>query len=436
MIDNYLSKINQDRWYKLKDHAIQLELITDKIRFKVVPAGRRSGKTERAKRFIIKEALRNPGEAYFVAAPTRDQVKKIYWMDLKKLMPESQKLKPPSETELTLHFKNGTTIVLIGLDKPERIEGTFWSGGIIDEIADIKEGAWENHISPALDTFNPSRPDYLAWCWLIGVPDGLNHYYEMAQYAENSNDPDWKLYHWKSSEILPAKTIEAAKRRMSRKQYLQEYEASFETSTGRVYEDYSKDNHTNETIKSHEQLLWMHDFNYTPMSSAIGALRDGKIYILDEIILESAISTQSTLEFVERYKDHKNKKVVIYGDPAGRAGEKHGHSSDYTQIESTLREYGWTYQRKVKPKAPAIKDRQNAVRAKIKNTKGEVNLYVNPVKAKYADKGLSTVQTKKGSTFQEIETEYQHITTGIGYYIDYEFPATGNRITAYNKKHT
>jgi len=436
MIDNYLSKINQERWYKLKDHVVQLELITDRVRFKVVPAGRRSGKTERAKRFIIKEALRNSGEAYFIAAPTRDQVKKIYWQDLKKLMPESQKFKPPSETELTLHFKNGTTIVLIGLDKPERIEGTFWSGGIIDEIADVKEGAWENHISPALDTYNPSRPDYLAWCWFIGVPDGLNHYYEMAQYAENSNDSDWKLYHWKSSEILPAKTIEAAKRRMSRKQYLQEYEASFETSTGRVYEDYSKDNHTNETIKNHERLLWMHDFNYTPMSSAIGVLRNGKIYILDEIILESAISTQSTLEFVERYKDHKKKKVIVYGDPAGRAGEKHGHSSDYTQIESTLRENGWTYQRKVKSKAPAIKDRQNAVRAKIKNTKGEVNLYVNPVKAKYADKGLSTVQTKKGSTFQEIETEYQHITTGIGYYIDYEFPANGNRITAYNKKHT
>ena len=116
-------------------------------------------------------------------------------------MPESQKAKPPSETELTLHLKNGTVIILIGLDKPERIEGTFWSGGIIDEIADIKEGAWEANISPALDTFNPSRPDYQAWCWLIGVPDGLNHQYDMANYAETANDPQWKLYHWKSREI-------------------------------------------------------------------------------------------------------------------------------------------------------------------------------------------------------------------------------------------
>ncbi len=422
-ISDYLSITNQKRWYKLIDHPVQLALVTDKARFKVVPAGRRSGKTERAKRFIVKEALRHPSESYFIAAPTRDQVKKIYWLDLKKLMPFSQ-IDKISETELSITLLNQTTITLIGLDKPERIEGVFWTGGVIDEIADIKPDAWGNHIRPALDTFNPTKPDTLAWCWLIGVPDGLNHYYDMAQYAENGNDSEWKLYHWKSSDILPPKTIESAKRSLSPKQFKQEYEASFETSTGRIYDDYSKDNHTTETIQDHEQLLWMHDFNYTPMSSAIGVRRGEKIYILDEIILESAISTQSTLEFVDRYKDHKNKHVLVYGDPAGRAGEKHGHSSDYTQIENTLRSNGWRFERKVKSKAPAIKDRQNSLRAKIKNTVGEIYLYVNPSKARYADKGLSTVQSKKGSTFQEVETEYQHITTGIGYFMDYEYPIT------------
>jgi hypothetical protein len=420
-----LSVLNANRWYKLKPLPVQLDLVQDEVRFKVVPAGRRSGKTERAKRFIIKTALKNEQEAYFVAAPTRDQVKKIYWTDLKRLAPESQVVKF-SETELAIYFTNGTTITLIGLDKPERIEGTFWSGGIIDEIADIKPDAWEAHIRPALDTYNPSRPDYLAWCWLIGVPDGLNHYYDMYQYAMTANDPDWKGYHWKSSDILPEKTIIAAKRQMSAKQYKQEYEASFETATGRIYEDYSEDNHTDETIKEHEQLLWMHDFNYTPMSSAVGVVRweNGKenIYILDEIVLQSAITTQSTVEFLDKYEDHKNKHVIIYGDPAGRAGEKHGHESDYTQIEDTLREHGWSYERRVTPAAPAIKDRQNALRAKIKNQYHEVSLFVNPSKAPYANKGLATVQTKKGSTFQEVETEYQHITTAIGYFVAYDYP--------------
>lgn len=415
------------RWYRLIDHPVQTDLIAaveSGVRFPVVPAGRRSGKTERAKRFVAKMAMKNAGEMYFIAAPTRDQVKKIYWADMKKLCLTSLCSKAPSETELIIFLDNGTQVQLIGLDRPERIEGVFWSGGVIDEIADVKAEAWEANIRPALDTFNPTRPDYRAWCWLIGVPDGLNHYYDMAQYAESGHDPDWKLFHWKSAEILPPETIAAAKRQMSSKQYKQEYEASFEGATGRIYEDYDKRNHTSERIQPHEQLLWMHDQNFTPLSSAIGVRRDEDLYLLDEIVLTSAISKQSAIEFVEKFAKHENKNVLIYGDPAGRAGEKHGHASDYTDIEGVLRSNGWTFTRKVRTAAPAIKDRQNAVRAKICTADGVRSLFVNPTTAKWCDKGLATVQLQEGSTFQEDQkNKYQHITTAIGYCVDVEWPS-------------
>lgn len=75
------------RWYPLKDHPVQLALIAavgSGIRFPLVPAGRRSGKTERFKRFLVKQANRIVG-MYFAAAPTHAQAKKIFWDDLKKL---------------------------------------------------------------------------------------------------------------------------------------------------------------------------------------------------------------------------------------------------------------------------------------------------------------------------------------------------------------
>jgi len=417
-----LANKDAERWYPLTEHPTQTALVNDRVRFKVVPAGRRSGKTERAKRFVVREAMREPGP-YFVAAPTRDQVKRIYWNDLKRLCFTSVLGdRSVSESELQIRLPNGSTISLVGLDQPQRMEGVLWIGGIIDEIADVREGAWQENISPALDTFNPLRPDYRPWCWLIGVPDGLNHYYEMAEYARTSGDADWKLYTWKSADILPKDVIDAAKRRMSPRQYRQEYEASFETASGRVYEDYSPKNYTTETIKTHEQLMWHHDFNFTPMSSGIGVRRGNDFYILDEIILTSAVARQSALEFVEKFKNHSNRKVIIYGDPAGRAGEKHGHASDYTEMEQVLRANNWQVERKVKAAAPAIKDRQNAVRAKICNAKGEVSLYVNIEKAKYVHKGFATVQIKKGSTFLEEDSDYQHITTAVGYCVDYEWP--------------
>ena len=265
---------------------------------------------------------------------------------------------------------------------------------------------------------HPGDEEYKAFCWLLGVPDGLNHYYDLCEMAKAGESPDFKVFHWMTEEIFPEMAA-AAKKVMSERQYNQEFRAAFETATGRIYEAYSDDNKTNDTIKSHEQLHWMHDQNFTPLSSAIGVIRDDSLYLLDEIVLTSAVSSEAAEEFVDKYKDHKNKHVILYGDPAGRAGEKHGHKSDYDQIKDILRKHGWQFSDKVKRKHPAIKDRQNAVRARIKNADGDIRLYVNPVAAKWCHKGLATVQLKAGSTFQEDQTnQYQHITTAIGYMVD------------------
>lgn len=415
------------RWYALRDHPVQLALMSavpNGMRFPLVPAGRRSGKTERFKRFLVKQASADSGP-YFAAAPTHAQAKKIFWDDLKAFTLSATHKRRPSESELIIYMDCGSEIHVIGLDKPQRIEGIPWRGGGIDEFADIKSDAWEANILPALNTVNPTDPDYRAWCWLLGVPDGLNHYYDLCVKAESGADPNFGVFHWKSAEILPPDVMDAMRRAMSAKQFKQEFEASFETAGGRIYEDYGKHNTTHEKIQPHEQLMWMHDQNFTPLSSAIGVRRNkDDLYLLDEIVLTSAVSRQSAVEFVEKYKNHQNRHVLIYGDPAGKAGEKHGHASDYTDIEGVLKEHGWRYTRKVKPAHPAIKDRQNAVRTKILTAAGETSLYVNPITAEWCHKGLATVQLKEGSTFQEDQTnQYQHITTAIGYCVDVEWPS-------------
>lgn len=411
------------RWYELKDHPVQLKLINaiaEGVRFPLVPAGRRSGKTERFKRFLVKFANKQKG-MYFAAAPTHDQAKKIFWDDLKAFTLSSTHKRQPSESNRIIYLNNGSEIHVIGLDKPQRIEGIPWTGGGIDEFADIKGSAWESNIYPALNTINPENPEYRAWCWCLGVPDGLNHYYDLCEKAKKENNPMFMVFHWMTEEIFP-EMAEEAKSVMSEKQYNQEFRASFETASGRIYEDYSSENFTTETIKPHEQLLWFHDFNYTPLSSGIAVKRGNKYYMLDEVVLISAVARNSAQEFVERYKDHKNKNVIIYGDPAGKAGEKHSQASDYTDIEDELRRAGWRFQRRVRSKAMSIKDSQNALRAKIKSANGENHFFVNVERCEYGHKGLSTVQLKKGSSFMEEETEYQHITTAMRYMMDYEHP--------------
>jgi hypothetical protein len=416
------------RWYELKDHPVQLNLLTAVmrgVRFPLVPAGRRSGKTERFKRFLVKQANKIVGQ-YFAAAPTHPQAKKIFWQDLLDMTLSCTHKRKPNISDLIIYMNNGSEIHVIGLDKPQRIEGIPWVGGGIDEFADIKADAWEANIYPALNTVNPTRPDYQAWCWLLGVPDGLNHYYDLCEKAKTGISDEYEVFHWMTEEIFPEMAAKA-KQIMSWRQYNQEFRAAFETASGRIYDGYSEKNYTTETILPHEQLCWMHDQNFTPLSSAIGVRRGEKgkdLYLLDEIVLTSAVSRQSAEEFVEKYKNHQNKKVLIYGDPAGKAGEKHGHKSDYNDIEDVLRSNGWKFERRVKAAHPAIKDRQNSVRAKICTADGVVSLYVNPKTAEWCHKGLSTVQLQQGSTFQEDQkNQYQHITTAIGYMVDFEWPA-------------
>ena len=192
------------------------------------------------------------------------------------------------------------------------------------------------------------------------------------------------------------------------------------------YEDYSEDNAEICELGPLDQIIWCHDFNYSPMSSAICKIEGDKIKVCDEIVMDSSVAANVAVEFVDRYKLHLNKNLKLYGDPAGKAGEKHGQQSNYTVLVDILTQNGWFVERCVKSAAPAIRDRQNAVRAKICDARGHRRLFVNPKKAPTAHRGLFSTQLKEGSSFLEIEDRSQHITTALGYFIDFVYPVSMN----------
>ena len=152
------------RWTTLRTIAEQVEAYNSPHRFNTLACGRRSGKTELiGKRRLIYRALRGsryPTPRYFVAAPTRDQAKRIYWSDLKAMIHPSWRKGDPSETELVIRLHNGAEIHVVGMDKPERVEGVGWDGCVLDEYANMKPGAWQENIRPSLS-------DRSGWCDFI-----------------------------------------------------------------------------------------------------------------------------------------------------------------------------------------------------------------------------------------------------------------------------
>jgi hypothetical protein len=422
---NPLFKRQLDRWYPLIPHPTQLKLVQAVkigVRFPVVPAGRRSGKTERFKRFVAKEAMKNENELYFVAAPTRDQVKKIYWDDMKALTLSCKHKKRPSESELKIFMPNGTEIHLIGLDKPERIEGVPWTGGGIDEIADIKPNAWQSHILPALNTVNPTRPDYRAWCWLLGVPDGLNHYYDMAKYAKAGNDPDWAYFHWLSSEILPPDVIASAKRQMSPQQFRQEFEASFETVEGVVYPDFDRElNRTYMTVKKADEILGdaaLHigmDFNVGKMSAVVHVIIDNLPYAVDEFM--GLRDTPAMISAI--VKKYHNRTIMIYPDASG----DHNDTRNAGTTDLSLLEKEFIV---IAPNAnPRIKNRVNSVNAMVCNAERVRRYKVNAEKCPMTVDALEKQEWGKDGKPDKAHDK-DHPNDALGYFMYSRYPIAHN----------
>lgn len=221
------------RWTQLRPHEKQAAFFRSPHRFNIVPAGRRSGKTELAKRKLVTAALRgtkfdNP--RFFAAAPTRDQAKRIYWADLKALVSPDLKDGRPSESDLVIPLINGSEIYVVGMDKPERIEGQPWDGGILDEYGNMKEKAWPENIRPALS-------DRHGWCDFIGVPEGRNHYFDLTEKAREDfallgAQSPWAVFEWPSADILDPAEIEAARRDLHPSVFDQEYGGKFVDFSG------------------------------------------------------------------------------------------------------------------------------------------------------------------------------------------------------------
>lgn len=394
-----------------------MRLWTEGKRFAVAPSGRRSGKTELAKRKLVVSLAKKrpwPDPRYFAAAPTREQAKRIFWKDLKALTPPEW-IKKVYETDLCIGTKSGSELWVAGLDKPQRIEGTPWDGGVLDEYANMRPSAWKENIRPALS-------DRSGWCWFIGVPEGLNHYKELADYAKSCSDPEWGFYSWPSSDILPGAELEAAKRVLDPRTYRQEYEASFEGATGSAYYAYKREVHEDAAcaLDSRLPVIICCDFNVDTCVWEIAQTEGGHVRVVDEILLRNTNTVEMGKEALARYGGHRA-GAVIYGDAAGMSRSTAG-KSDY----ALLRELGFKDQF-IRKANPHVKDRVNSVNAMLENSRGEVRLRHHP-RCAALRKDFETVEWREGGfELDKSDAGRTHATDALGYFIEMEFPLGLNR---------
>jgi Terminase large subunit, T4likevirus-type, N-terminal len=367
------------RWTSLRPHHEQLRLWQSKARFKIIPAGRRSGKTELAKRrlvhsLFIKNKYKVPPR-FFAAAPTRDQAKRIWWQDLCDLI-KPDWIKSINASELKIKLKNGAELIVLGMERPQRMEGVSWDGGVIDEYADCKKGTFDAHIRPSL-------ADREGWLWLIGVPDvegpAQVEYEQFYDLASKGTDEEWAAFHWASADILRPEEIASAKRRMDPRLFEQEMMGKFILAGGRAFPDFSQDLH----VKSVDYdpklpICWSLDFNINPMCSGVLQHHDGKIVVLEELVLPDTKTDVAVTAFLDRAAERgwNLEKMQIYGDSTGNCRDSTSGLSDWIIVKNRLAHLSPKF---CVPRAnPAIKETINAINAKLKSADETVSLQVNP----------------------------------------------------------
>lgn len=420
-----------ERWTQLDEHREQLALVNSRARFRVVAAGRRSGKTERLKRRLVRcglEGLSGVQSPTFVAAaPTRDQAKRIFWADLKALSPREW-VESVSESELTIRYRSGAQLMVVGLDRPQRIEGVPLDGIGVDEIAEVKRESWEQSIRPALST--RGRPP--GWAWFTGRPKGRGLFYEL--YSRAGTREGWESFTWTSATVVDPAEIEQARQDLDPLTFAQEYEAQWVSFDGLAYYQWSPKDHLRTlAYDPTKPLIIALDFNVDPGTAVVmqEQLLDGetRTCVVGEVHIPKNSNTPAVCRrLVADWGKHPG-DVLLYGDPAG--GARHTsqtEGTDWDLARAVLRPaFGGRLKERVARKAPYVRDRLNAVNSRLKSTAGLVRLVVDPAKAPNVVRDFEGVTLlaggsgeidKKGSEAKGLT----HLTDAIGYYVSEQFP--------------
>ena len=208
----------------------QEEVWNDTSRFKIVAAGRRTGKSRLAAWLLIVNALQTKKGHVFYIAPTQGQARDIMWQTLLELA--HPVIKSTHINNLHITLINGATIALKGADRPETMRGVSLKFLVLDEYADIKEEVWQQILRPAL-------ADQKGNALFIGTPMGRNHFYDLYKYAEMAEDDTYKAWHFTSYDnpLLDPSEIDAAKSQMSTFAFRQEFMASFEAMGSEIFKE-------------------------------------------------------------------------------------------------------------------------------------------------------------------------------------------------------
>jgi hypothetical protein len=385
----------------------QSQVVNCKKRFVTIIAGRRWGKTTLAIRQLCYHA-RQPNVNVWLVGPSYRSVKMVAWKPLKHRLLDLKWVEKINESSLEITLKNGSVISLKGSDSPDSLRGAKLAFCAIDEIADCDPDLFPEIIRPAL-------ADSEGGALIIGTPKGKNsHAYDLFCMAEDYPET-WASFQFTTASggFVSEAELEAARIEMDERTYRQEFLATWETFSGVIAYNFSREHNLKALDKPDTRLLHVGmDFNTSPCTAAIFVQLGKEMYQIDEIHMLNSNTAEVAEELLRRYP---KSQIICYPDPAGAQRKTSaGGATDFT----ILRNAG--FQVKAPTRHNLVRDRINSFNARLCSTEGIRYLYIDP-RCKYTIESLEKYCYKEDTQVPDKGT-WDHMFDAASYCIDYMFP--------------
>lgn len=291
----------------------QTEVWDDPHRFRVVCAGRRSGKSVLSQLQVLTWANEQVGK-YWIVAPTYKQAKQIHWEGIQHYVP-AKLVEKKNEVDLSLTLQNGSLIELKGAENPDALRGVKLRGLVIDEIASIRNWNWLWE-----EVLRPTLTDYAAPALFISTPKGYNHFYDLFQRGSQGSG-DYKSWRFTSYDnpYIPKEEIDAARQELTEDTFAQEYMADFRKFTGLAHKEWDHNLHWIEPFDIPSEWSSGRGFDYgTAHFTGSVRMREDRddTWFLDSFYLDNHRDIQGHAEAV-RAMDYGLGSIPSWGDPSG-----------------------------------------------------------------------------------------------------------------------
>ena len=320
-----------------KPHTVQEAYHASQARFKVVNAGRRTGKSQMGGHELTLEAVRakfrrglephgRRAEFWIVGPEYSDAEKefRVLYNDLTKLgipMDKPGTYYNAEAGQMDLSLWGGKFLVHAKSAKyPNSLVGEALEGVILAEAAKLKPVIWTKYVRPML-------ADYQGWARFTSTPEGKNWFYNSWQRGQDPNDPLWwsiRAPSWSNNILFPLgksdPEILDMRKDMAEEKFKQEIGAEFTEFVGRVYKDFDEEVNVGDYLYDPRKPLYIcADYGYTNPNVVLFVQVGvwGDVYVIAEYYRRQRRIDQVAreLDTDPRLGALMRAATTLYGDP-------------------------------------------------------------------------------------------------------------------------